>query len=202
MQKILLPKKYLSPSQMEMWEKSPDRYKAEYFERGRKLMTKYLEFGSKIHKMIEDGEYKETLPGLKVYDQRELEIRTEINGVPVFFIIDGYDNDHTFGDYKTGKRPWTQAKVQKHNQFLFYATGLRVVNGVMPRYCETHWIETKEDPVKEHSFWKNDKKVELTGRVQTFRRYFDERELDRMEKDILRVAQEISEAYIAFINEI
>lgn len=201
---IILPKGYLSPSQMDLWKKSKTRYIAEYFLKGRKLKTRYLEFGNAVHQMIEEGTYKAKLPKLKVYAERELEIRTTINGVPVFFIIDGYDPepDHVFGDYKTGKRAWTQAKVQKHEQFLFYATGLRTVMGVMPRYCETHWLETKEDDEIASSFWQEDRQLQLTGHIGVFRRYFDSRECDRMEAEILKVATEISDAYREFINEI
>lgn len=200
--RLLLPKAYLSPSQISLWKSSPERYRSEYFAKGRRLKTKYLEFGNRVHKMIEDGTYRDVLPHLTVYSERELEITCEVNGVPIFAIIDGYEPEpHVFGDYKTGKSAWTQAKVQKHDQFLIYAVVLRKVKGVMPRYCETHWLETAEGG-DGGDFWdKVDSPLRLTGHNRTFRRYFDERELDRMEADILRVALEISDAYRKFISE-
>lgn len=203
MESLLLPKKYLSASQMELWEKSPDRYRSEYFEKGKKLRTRYLEFGGYIHKMIEDGTYHEHLPGLRVYSERELRLTAEIRGVPCLSYIDGNDPvEAEFGDYKTGKAAWTQARLQKSEQMLFYAVMLRVRTGKTPTRCGLHWIETYDHEDKEQSFWQDDKQVKLTGRVLTFYRQFDERELDRMEVKILRVAQEISEAYREFINEL
>lgn len=203
MEPILLPKGYLSPSQMEMWEKSPDRYMREYFEKGRRLVTKYTEFGNVVHKLIEDGLHEIHLPGLKVYDVPEMEIRIDVRGVPTLGRLDGYDEtENCFGDYKTGKAAWTQAKVQKHRQFTFYATQVRIIKGIAPRYCDVHWIETLEEDPPEHTFWKDEPKMRLTGKVRTFRRYFDERELDRMEHDIERVAREISSAYRKFISEL
>jgi len=50
---ILLPKGYLSWSQCEIWEKSPERYKKEYFTDGSKLDTDALRFGKFIASSIE-----------------------------------------------------------------------------------------------------------------------------------------------------
>lgn len=193
----------MSSSQMELWKKNPERYKSEYFERGKKLRTRYLEFGSGVHAMIEDGTYIEQLPHLRVYPERELEIRAEIEGVSCFSYIDGNDPvNNEFGDYKTGKTAWTQSRLQKSEQMLFYAVILRNRTGKIPDRCGLHWIETYDHEDKDQAFWKDDKKVKLTGKVVTLYRKFDERELDRMESEIVKVAYEISDAYREFINEI
>lgn len=207
MSKFLLPKPHLSWSQMEIWTKNPERYKREYFENAKKLDTKYLQFGKGIAKSIEDGSYKEILPDLVVYKFPEYKIEAEIQGVPVLSYVDSYYdeselNPHVFREYKTGKHPWTQAKVQKHGQLLFYAVGLRAKIGTMPEYCDLDWIETAESSDSDDFWSQADKKLELTGKMQTFRRYFDERELERMEAEIVKVATEISEAYKKFIEEI
>ncbi len=188
---------------MELWKKNPTRYKYEYFERGKRLKTRYLEFGNKVHEMIENGSYHHILPGLTVYPERELKIETTVNGVPVLAFIDGCEpEENIFGDYKTGKKPWTQQMLQKSEQMLFYATIFRVTTGRMPAHCEIHWLETTENCDESSTFWKEDRKLSLTGKTVTFRRHFDERELDRMEAEILKVAMEISEAYKQFINEL
>lgn len=200
---ILLPKQHLSWSQIQIWKSSPERYRREYFENGRKLDTKYLRFGSFIAKMVEDGSHKLLLPTLTVYDKPEYEIKSRVKHiVPILCYLDGYDPTFgIFGEYKTGKIPWTLAKVQKHDQLTFYAMTLRIETGIMPEWCELHWIETREDS-DSGSFFGNDAKVVTTGTIQTFRRYFDERELDRMEEETIKVALEISEAYKAFLSEL
>lgn len=200
---ILLPKLYLSYSQWDMWKKNPERYKREYFEKGKKLDTAALRFGSSTAKMIEDREHEIMLPGLPVYSENEYEVRTVVNGVPVFSKLDSYDpNANVFIDHKTGKIPWTQSKVQKHDQLPWYATVLKWSIGTMPDYCDLVYIETEDSKIEVESFFTVEKKIKYTGKIITFRREFDSREIERIEDDILKVALEISEAYREFIGEL
>jgi len=202
--KIILPKPHLSWSAMNCWETSKARFRREYFECGHKLDTKYLRFGKGIAELIESGKYKELLPDLIVYPVSEFEIRTDICGIPILSYIDDYDPEtNLFREKKTGKIPWTQAKVIKHGQLIFYATALKHSNGKMPEYCDLDWIETKEGSIEIDDFWReNEKIVQVTGRIQSFHREFDEREIEKMEERIVKAANEISEAYILFLKEI
>lgn len=154
--------------------------------------------------MIEEGKHKELLPDLVVYDTPEFEIKCEVAGVPILSFIDSYDSvSGNFREYKTGKIPWTQAKVQKHDQLTFYATALKWSTGKMPEYCDLDWIETKESKSESDDFWRgSDKILNVTGKVVTFRREFDEREVERMEEVIVKCADQISEAYKKFLEEI
>jgi hypothetical protein len=202
--KLILPKPYLSWSQLSCWLSNPVRYRKEYFENGDKLSSKYLTFGSGIHKMIEDGTYKKLLPDLIVYDKNEFEIKTNVLGIPVLSYIDTYNSvNNVFRDTKTGKIPWTKAKVVKLGQLVFYATALKHSCGKIPEYADLDWIETKEGSVEVSDFWReNENQINVTGRVVSFHREFDEREIEKMENLIVKVANEISEAYIKFIKEI
>lgn len=210
MSKLLLPKKYLSYSQMTTWLTNKARYRKEYFENGDKLNTPYLAFGKDIAELVESGNYKELLPDLVVYDKPEFEIRCEIAGVPVLSFLDSYDSENNvFIELKTGKIPWTQSRVQKHEQLPFYATALKWRIGKIPEYCDLTWIETKD--VGKKITWEDEetglhneerKTIEVTGRLKSFHRTFDEREILRMEQLIIRTAEEISEAYIKFLKEI
>jgi hypothetical protein len=189
---------------MDCWLSNPKRYRKEYFEHSDKLDTKYLRFGSGIAKLIEEGKHKELLPDLIVYSEREYEIKCEVRGIPILGYLDSYDPiQNVFRDDKTGKIPWTQAKVQKSNQLLFYATALKWKTGNMPPFCDLDWLETKEGIIEVDDFWReNEKIVQVTGRIVTFHREFDEREVERMESLIVRCAEQISDAYIKFIDEI
>ena len=204
MDKLILPKKHLSWSAMNCWMSNPERFRREYFECSDKLDTKYLRFGKGIAKMIEDGKHKELLPDLVVYEKPEFEIKCEVAGVPMLSYLDSYDpTTNVFREYKTGKHAWTQAKVQKHDQLTLYATMLKHLTGKMPEYCDLDWIETKEGAVEVDDFWRtNEKAINTTGRIVSFHREFDEREIDRMEYLIAKSAEEISEAYQKFIQEI
>lgn len=204
--KLILPKPHLSWSAMSCWISSPGRFRKEYFESGKKLDTKYLRFGKGIAEMIEKGTHKELLPELEVCEIREYEIRTTIFGVPILSYIDDYNpTDNVFREKKTGKIPWTQAKVIKHGQLVFYATALKHSKevGKMPEYCHLDWIETKEGEKQVDDFWReNERAVQVTGKIKSFYREFDEREIDKMEKLIVKSANEISEAYQLFLKEI
>ena len=202
--KLILPKTYLSWSAMSCWISSPGRFRREYFESGKKLDTRYLRFGKGIAELIESGKYKELLPELEVYEVSEFEIRTEVCGVPILSYIDDYDPvNNVFREKKTGKIPWTQAKVIKHGQLIFYATALKHSCGKIPEYCHLDWIETKEGSIEVDDFWReNEKIVQVTGKIKSFYREFDEREIEKMEKLIVKSAEEISEAYQLFLKEI
>jgi len=202
--KIVLCKPYLSWSQMNCWFTNPKRYRREYFENLAKLETKYLAFGKGIAKMIEEGKHKELLPDLIVYPVHEHEIRTRVRDIQVLCYLDSYDPiKNVFREDKTGTQPWDQARVQHHDQLLFYATALKWSTGKMPEYCDLDWIETKVGGMEQDDFWHtNDGLVNCTGVIKSFHREFDEREVERMEDLIVKCATEISEAYINFIKEI
>jgi hypothetical protein len=204
MPKLLLPRGYLSPSQMEVFLTNPERYRREYFENKDKFSTKFTEFGTKVHKLAEENKHKDILPDLVIYDVRELNIRQDVLGVPTFSKIDSYDPvNNVFRDLKTGLSPWTKAKVIKSNQFLFYAVVLKHKYGKAPEYCHVDWAETKiGEPVGDQGGLQNEPGLNLTGRLFTFQRNFDEREIERMENLILKTAEQISEAYINFLKEI
>jgi hypothetical protein len=189
---------------MMCWLHSKERFRKEYFENGEKLNTKYLRFGKGIAKMIESGTHKTLLPDLIVYECPEFEIRCDIGGVPMLSFLDSYNPvDNVFREYKTGKVAWTQSKVQKHEQLVVYATMLKQLTGKIPEYCDLDWIETKEGGLPIDDFWhENEGAINVTGKIESFHRVFDPREVERMEKLIVKTANEISEAYIKFIEEI
>lgn len=201
---LILPKKWISWTQLSCWLTSPNRFRREYFECGKKIDTKYLRYGKDVAGLIETGKHKELLPDLQVYDTPEFEIRTKVHGVPILSYIDSYDSkNNVFYEFKTGKEPWTQAKVIKHGQLLFYAVALKHSTGKTPAYCDLQWIQTKEGAIEIDDFWREkEKMVQVTGYIKSFHREFDEREIIKFEELIVKSAHEISEAYKAFLAEI
>lgn len=204
MEKLILPKPHLSWSQLSCWLSNPTRYRKEYFEAGDKLDTKYLRFGKGVADLIEKGIHKELLPDLVVYDKPEFEIKTNVLGVPILAYLDTYNSvENVFREFKTGKIPWTKQRVIKHGQLVFYAVALKHSVGKMPEYCDLDWIQTKEGGMEIEDFWRsNEKQINVTGIIKSFHREFDEREIEKMEQLIVKVANEISEAYQAFLKEI
>lgn len=203
--KPILPKSYLSWSQLNCWQTNPARYRKEYFEHSDKLDSNYMRYGKGIAKLIEAGEHKTLLPELVLYEQPEFKIETVVAGIPTLSFLDSYNpKANVFREYKTGKHPWTQQRVQKHDQLVFYAAALKWSRGEMPEYCDLDWIETVEEngPIQD-DFWRAEGKVlHVTGRIVSFRREFDVRETERLEQLLIRTAEEISEAYVKYIEEI
>jgi hypothetical protein len=207
MPKLILPRTYLSWSQMNCFLTSPARFRKEYFENGPRLTSKYLSFGKDVHKLIEDNKHKDILPDLVVYDVRELEIRVDVQGVPILAYIDSYDpTNNVFRDTKTGIVPWDKAKVIKLGQLPFYAVALKHKYGKVPEYCHLDWLQSKEgkkDDAEVVDFWRtNESELNLTGYMKSFQRDFDEREIEKMEDLIVKTAEQISEAYKSFLAEI
>jgi hypothetical protein len=187
---MLLPNGYLSYSAIQLWIKNKNKYIEQYFLGGDSLDTKYLRFG-KQH--AEDSSREEDI-GITT----EYEIRVKILGVPILGFLDKYDYvNNIFIEEKTGKVPWTQTKVQKHDQLPFYATYLKHKIGKMPEKCILRWKETRDC---KNGGLGND--IEYTGKVVEFEREFDIKETERIEQLIVKVANEISKAYQEHINNI
>ena len=192
--KLLLPKNYLSWSQMNCFLTSPARFRKEYFKDGPRLQSKALTFGKNVHELVETDKYKELLPDLIVYPVHELEIRCEISGVPILAFIDNWHQDmNVFREVKTGMVPWTMARVIKHGQLTFYAAALKQMTGTAPEYCDLDWIETKMGPAElavRNDFWRdNETELNITGKLLTFHREFDPREIEKMETIFIEVME-------------
>lgn len=238
---LVLPKGYVSWSQVYCWISNRARYEREYFEDLDKLDTVYLRFGGKFSTMVEElGEIMKRIPDRalaidelakthpmdenmqRVLEELDIEGESEyqigntgregdtnpickVRGeVPILCFLDKYlVIENGIGEYKTGLQPWTQARVQKHDQLPFYGVGLKWSGHRVPDYADLHWIETKETQQEKVDFWRDGPKIiHATGRIKTFHREFDEREFERMEELIIRVAWEISDAYQEHIAQL
>lgn len=201
--------KYLSWSQYDLYRRNPEQYAKQYFLGEKGVDTQYTRYGSKIAKLIEDGKVHDVLPDLTVYHICEHKLYTDIDGYPLLGYIDSYDPEtNTFREYKTGKVPWNILKVYKHGQLLFYAIMLRRITGNMPTHCHLDWIDTKDDTTEITTSevfpgfsTGGEEYVNITGRITSFKREFDERELDKMEREIMEVIEKIKQDYQKYDRE-
>lgn len=228
--KLILPKPHLSWSQLICWITSKARYRKEYFENGDKLDTKFLRFGKGFATIVErlceimekipdrasaieelaretamTDNMKTVLMDLDIRGTSEFEIRCMVmHIVPCLSYLDKwYLEELGIREYKSGKIPWTKAKVQKHDQLVFYAVMLKWGLNVTASHADLDWIETKETQEESSDFWRQSGKIlDVTGRVISFHREFDEREIERMENLIVKTAWEISDAYQDYLAEL
>lgn len=210
---MVLPKPYLSYSQVDLWRKSPDRYRARYYRNEPAFENTETAFGKGIHEQLEnkDGKIGEhpILSTVMRYPIAEHAIEVEIEGIPVFGKIDSYDPDlYAFIDFKTGhakkngEPPWDALAVRKHDQLPWYSMMIKAKEGKVNNLCHLIWIETvfkKKTMEFDGEILEADvRELELTGRVESFERKIEEWERKRMKDLLIKTAYEIEEDYKKF----
>lgn len=188
----MLPRGYLSWSQLQLFESSEANYIKKYIEGEEyEIDNSGLRFGKTIAELLDETRKPETeadyllLNALVRYRNMEYEryvdFHTEYGTVRLLVRIDTYsDLDHAFREYKTGRIAWTQAKADKHGQNGFYSFALYMDDGKR-RIPMSHldWIETIEESGE----------VRMTGKIQSFKN-------TKTLVDIMVMAQRITKAAI------
>lgn len=198
---IILPKKYLSYSQIDLWNKNKGEYRLRYYEGKKSPDTVYTFFGRETHELIDtDPKFADIrLP------KSEHRMSVKVNGIPIVGYIDTYCPDtHNFGEYKTGVRKpdgkprWTQYDVEMHEQLPFYSLLLQEKYGVKINSTYLVWLETEfEEEIKTIGKVRIElgRKLKLTGHIEKFNRKIYQYDRDRVKKKIIRSAKEISKDY-------
>jgi len=198
--KLLNPRGYLSWTQVDMWERSPERYVARYMHGGADLSNAAMEFGKKTSDALESGAETGDLlldtvvAMLPHYEKREHEIRvtfkTEAGEVDLLGKLDTYGikKGPRFREYKTGRVPWTEAKARKHGQIKHYSGLIYLDEGVLPTEAWLDWAETA---------WGEDGELGFTGKIASFHVTPTMQETLQYLARVSRVAREIDARYRA-----
>lgn len=161
--------------------------------------TKYMAFGS----MAADGLCERPVPwwleGVKHYDVNEHRIIADMDGYLVRGTLDSYDYEqHKFLDNKCCKverlkngnwsaHIWTQNKVNKHKQLVFYSVLVQETTGKVDDECHISVIPTYED---ENGL------VRRTGEPSIeVPRIITQQERDEMRAKIVSTARDITRMY-------
>jgi hypothetical protein len=191
---------YISYSQYSCYKKSKYDYINAYL-KGIRQESIYLSFGSKIatglefrNEKSEDKDIlkaRELIPLAKI---PEKEIKVVWGGIPLLAKMDGFDDEQFIIDeYKTGKNPWTQAKVDSAEQLMFYLIAVSQFYKIEPEKIRIrlHWIETF---VQANQYGGE---VHLTGQYKVF-------ETKRTNLDVVKFFPELQKVWIGIeetINE-
>lgn len=162
--KYLLPRGYLSYSQLMLWERSPKEYERIYIKGEDYPVNQYMKLGSKVAAQLEKGvevgdrlieQFRVLTPA---YKRREHKI-TAKGEFTLLGILDACDIGRKcrLGEYKTGKK-FTQKMTDDSDQITFYNMLLYLTRGKLFDENYIHWAETKL----------NENKIELTGNITTF----------------------------------
>jgi hypothetical protein len=190
--KILLPRGYLSYSALRLWESSKAKYRAKYYfgEEGFQG-GKEMQYGKRFAAAMENGEDEDILISaasslIPKYSKIEFEIKVEFNGIILLGKLDSFDpKTKSFLEYKTGKYPWTQAKVDADEQMTTYFMLIYLKYKKLPKEAYLDWVETEE----------TNEKINFTGQMKSFKTKRNLTQILRMANKFKKVAQEISDDY-------
>jgi len=187
-------REYFSWSQYSLWKSSKKEFYKRYVLGEKSKPNVYFDKGSELGNYLETGDIPFTsqdgmleqvgnlIPKLDIMEDK-LEVQYEHLNL-LAFVDSGALDGTEFLEYKTGKIPWTQDKVDTHEQLDFYALCYYLRSGqeVIPT-CRLYWIETEE----------TDDGLRYTGYVEKFERSFTEEDMIHMLGNILKALKEIEE---------
>lgn len=189
-------REYFSWSQYDLWKKSPKQFHKKYvlgeddssnrrFDKGKEF-AEYKEKGLIPH-YCDDPLLESVGNAVPRLEVMEYKFETYLKGVKLLAYIDSFSlRDYEVFEYKTGKEPWTQERVDKHFQLNFYAAMVAITCGVIPKVT-LYWIETED--IEEDG----KTKIRYTGHIEKFVRKFTE-------KDILDSIKSIEETYSEILD--
>jgi len=158
-------------------------------------------FGKLTADMLENRD--ESLAHIRQYATPEQQIQVEIEGVPIFGFIDSFDPEtNSILEYKTGRSPWTQKKVDKHLQLDIYSLCVEEIFGSVNDECMLIWMQTEkiDEPKVGLITHEDSHGIRLTGEVTEFTRIITDEERENTRELIARVAQEISDDYTEYLE--
>jgi hypothetical protein len=198
---MLLPKPYISVSQINLWYSDRQKYINRYFLNLPEEPSIYMNFGKQFatstETFIRYGMIDKNLP-LFYLDkiksmiglEAEKEISLSINDIQVKGFIDVWDiENNRVIDFKTSGKPWTMDTLKTSLQMKVYALAM-FVNGDQIPESQINWLGTRRI--------KNG--LEFTGESYELNHTF---EMDELLKAIVLIEQtckEISENYKSFLN--
>ena len=181
---------YISFSQYTLFISSPKAYYEKYGEGKVSHGTKYQSFGKRLMEDLEFGTEIKGIPtplknlvksGIVEY---EMTVESKHIEKDLFGIVDVIQENYShFSEIKTGKHPWTESKVKKDEQMLFYALMINLKHKIIP-VADLVWAETRDT---------EDGGIIFTGQVKVFRREFTLEELVDFAKKVNVVVKNIAE---------
>ena len=206
---LKLPKPWLSHSQMSLWKRDKEKYRARYYQNEKDPDNVFSLFGRETHSLLET---KKNLAHIPRFSVPELEIKVTIAGVPVLGYIDSFaPKRRSFIDFKTGIRfpdgspRWTQLEVEKSDQLPLYSLLIQEKYGRVYPVCKLIWLETRFKPQKERIGSRviegEGNELELTGYYKVFRRVIEDWERENARKEVVRTAKEISADYKHWLSK-
>ena len=200
---MLLPKKYISVSQINLWYSDRQKYINRYFLDLPEEPSIYMNFGKQFatstETFIKDGIIMETFPDFYIDKiqsfkgcEAEKEISLSINDIQVIGFIDAWDvHNNRVIDFKTSGKPWTMDTLKTSLQMKVYALAM-FVNGDQIPESQINWLGTK----------RTKDGLSFTGESFELNHTFEINELLKAIVLIEQTCKEISEHYKSFLHSL
>jgi len=206
---LILPKGYLSHSQIELWLKSPDSYRKTYYGGQRFNGNMYTDFGNAVTLAMEKNEpwVQCVIEAIKSecgfnFSTFERDFIVDIDGIPFKGSIDQFEaSNGIFAEQKTVMRPWSRNKINDHLQFDRYSLAIEIMDGSVNDLA--YFIDArsakrrKTEEVCGYTV-EGDEEMYLTGEVNVIERYISAGDREREFERIRRVGREIAEDFAAY----
>jgi hypothetical protein len=198
---MLLPKPYISVSQINLWYSDRQKYINRYFLNLPEEPSIYMNFGKQFAEdteaYIKDGIIMETFPDFYIDKiqsfkgcEAEKEISLSINDIQVKGFIDAWDvENNRVIDFKTSGKPWTMDTLKDSLQMKVYALAM-FVNGESIPESQINWLGTK----------RTKDGLSFTGESHELNHTFEMEELLKAIVLIEQTCKEISETYKSFLH--
>jgi hypothetical protein len=198
---MLLPKPYISVSQINLWYSDRQKYINRYFLDLPEEPSIYMNFGKQFatstETFIRYGMIDKNLPLFyleKIQSmiglEAEKEISMSINDIQVKGFIDVWDKENNrVIDFKTSGKPWTMDTLKDSLQMKVYALAM-FVNGDQIPESQINWLGTK----------RTKDGLSFTGESHELRHTFEMEELLKAIVLIEQTCKEISKHYKSFLH--
>ena len=187
------------------WWVNPNSAMAKYFpEVEPRHSNKYMAFGSKVDDALGEDPLPDWVADIPTYSKKQHQIVTNIEGIWVRGSLDSYcPKQFKFLDNKCAMvkplknggwsaHSWTQDKVDKHEQLLFYSTLVQYHHGWVDNECHISVVPYFEDK------WETMRRVpglDLYDPKYFIPRIVTQKERDKMMEKIIKTSKEIIRNY-------
>jgi len=201
----MLPRKYLSYSAWILWNQNKQAFRDQYYSgEFKKFSSPETDFGSKIADMIEAGD--PSVDFIPRYSFPEFKLEVPFEETLLHGRIDSFcPETFSFMDHKTGRVKWTDKKVSKLKQLVFYSLLCQMLFGKVNDTAKLVWIETElnDEPLMyKGRILSRKKEVRMTGNLEVFERVITQEERDKMKEQLIKDIRDIKEDYIKWITSV
>jgi len=193
---MLTPRKYLSFSQMALFEMNPQKYISQYIYGEKQRITRNMQYGTIMADALENDELSgdpmldimmTKIPKFELRDKAfEVDLKDGKKTIRILCKPDTMKADMTaFKEYKSSTRAWTQKMADDSGQITFYSTGMWLSTGKIPQDIELVCVVVK---------YNEDGSLTPTGEIVRYR-------TQRSMVDIIKMCSRMKRAW-AGINKL